>query len=164
MTAVIAPSIATRARLLLAGVGALLVVYVAHGTLGLGGDGLDDVINLWLYHAALLACAGLCVARGLLVRPERAAWLLLGTAIALWTAGNVYFVVVLYDLDPVPVPSPSDALWLSIYPPAYAGIALLVSARFSGWIQTASRPNVGSLTRRPRTGGGTRTTPRTSRG
>jgi diguanylate cyclase (GGDEF)-like protein len=133
MAAVIAPSIATRARLLLAGVGALLVVYVAHGTLGLGGDGLDDVVKLWLYHAALLACAGLCLARGLLVRPERAAWLLLGTAIALWTAGNVYFVVVLYGLDPVPLPSPSDALWLSIYPPAYAGIALLVSARFSGW-------------------------------
>src|SRR5438445_13104866 len=48
-----------------------------HAGLGVGGDALDSFFNKWFYSGLLLlACAAL-IARGLLVRAERSAWLLL---------------------------------------------------------------------------------------
>ena len=47
----------------------------------------------------------------------------------LWTLGDAYYRVVLYDMDTPPVPSPADVLWISFYLFAYTGIGLLIRER-----------------------------------
>ena len=48
---------------------------------------------------------------------------------SLWTLGDAYYRVVLYDMDTPPVPSPADVLWISFYLFAYTGIGLLIRER-----------------------------------
>jgi len=63
------------------------------------------------------------------VRAERIPWLLLGTALLLWTAGDLYYLVFLSDLDEIPIPSLSDPFYLAFYPVSYVALALLLRAR-----------------------------------
>jgi len=42
-----------------------------------------------LYNGVLLGSAALCLARAALQRPERAAWAVMGLALALWAGGNL---------------------------------------------------------------------------
>lgn len=60
---------------------------------------------------------------------QRNAWRWVGAALICWGLGNVYFTIVLWDADPLPVPSPADALWILFYPLLYTGLALLSKAR-----------------------------------
>src|SRR3712207_3885091 len=39
-------------------------------------------------------------------RRERTAWLAIGLGMTLWTAGDLYWTLVLYDLEEIPIPSP----------------------------------------------------------
>ena len=63
------------------------------------------------------------------MRAERIPWLLLGTALLLWTAGDLYYLVFLSDLDAIPIPSLSDPFYLAFYPVSYVALALLLRAR-----------------------------------
>jgi two-component system, cell cycle response regulator len=82
------------------------------------------------YHGALFLAAAVCVARGVFRDTERVAWVLIGTSIALWTIGDLYWVFVLEELgDAAPYPSVADWFWLAFYPPIYVGLVLLVRAR-----------------------------------
>ena len=67
---------------------ALVGAYAVEAQLGIQG-GLDRFFDTWVYNGLLLASSGACLARGLLVRAERVPWLLLGTALLLWTAGDL---------------------------------------------------------------------------
>src|SRR5436190_10323241 len=112
---------------ILLGIGAvLLAAFALHAVLPLGADALftDGV-----YNAVLILASALTLARGIAVRAERVPWLLIGTAMTLWTAGDIYFAAALESLDPVPIPSVADGFYLAFYPLAYAGLVLLVRAR-----------------------------------
>src|SRR6185312_4683132 len=61
------------------------------------------------------------------------AWGLLGLALAAWTAGEIYYEVVLATRATVPVPSPADAGYLLFYPIAYAGLIVLVRRRLDAF-------------------------------
>ena len=84
------------------------------------------LVDAGLAHVLLALSAGLCLLRGVLVRVDRAAWLLMGAAGLSWTAGNVYWWVALRDVAEPPYPSWADAGWLAVYPLAYVGLVLLV--------------------------------------
>jgi diguanylate cyclase (GGDEF)-like protein len=107
---------------------ALAGAYAVEAQLGIQG-GLDRLFDTWVYNGLLLASSGACLARGLLVRAERVPWLLLGTALLLWTAGDLYYLVFLSDLDEIPIPSLSDPFYLAFYPVSYVALALLLRAR-----------------------------------
>jgi diguanylate cyclase (GGDEF)-like protein len=107
---------------------ALAGAYAVEAQLGIQG-GLDRLFDNWVYNGLLLASSGACLARGLLVRAERVPWLLLGTALLLWTAGDLYYLVFLSDLDEIPIPSLSDPFYLAFYPVSYVALALLLRAR-----------------------------------
>lgn len=95
---------------------AALAVHVAHTGFGLGRGVLDGLVEGWLYTALMLGAALGCLARGVLVRADRAAWLLLGAGALAWSAGDLIYAVA-YAEDPAPpFPSPSDALYLAWYP------------------------------------------------
>src|SRR5205823_8423522 len=50
-----------------------------------------------------------------------------------WVAGNIYYSIVLIHLDPLPIPSTADALWLGMYPPLIVAILLLIRSRLSAF-------------------------------
>ena len=103
-----------------------LSLHAAHTGLGLGGREVTALFDEWLYNGLMLGAAFACVVRGIKVRTDRLSWLLLGTGLLSWSAGDLVFSLVLVDQFEVPVPSISDALYLAFYPAACAGLALLV--------------------------------------
>jgi diguanylate cyclase (GGDEF)-like protein len=115
-------------RVLCAVLIALVGAYAVEAQLGIQG-GLDRVFDVWIYNGLLLASSGACLARGLLVRTERTLWLLLGTAMLLWTAGDLYYLAFLSGLDEIPIPSISDPFYLAFYPVSFVALALLLRAR-----------------------------------
>jgi diguanylate cyclase (GGDEF)-like protein len=117
------------ARFLLAAMAVAFAAVLAQDVFGI-------VTPLWpsvwqkAYNAteflAVAAC-GLRAARS--AGPERAAWLAFTIALFAYFAGDVYWTVALSGVDDPPFPSPADAGYLGIYPPAYIGLVLLLRAR-----------------------------------
>ena len=120
------------AQTILLVVAGLIVAFAVQRAAGGGDAGVAAIFDRVLYNLALGGSALVILGRGLLVRRERWVWLLLGSGLALWTAGNTYYSLVLAGADVIPVPSIADGLWLGFYPPAYAAIALLVRSRLTG--------------------------------
>jgi diguanylate cyclase (GGDEF)-like protein len=84
----------------------------------------------WLTIVVAMASAALCLTRAALdPRRERAAWLCMGAGLVAYASGQITFLLWFVHMDPVPFPSPSDALWLSFYPCAYCTLVLLVRRR-----------------------------------
>ena len=115
-----------KGRLLAALAFAALAAHAAHTGLGVGRPELNGFFDQWLYNGLMLGAALACVLRGLVKPADRLAWLLLGAGALAWSGGDLYYSLFLADdLEP-PLPSVSDALFLSFYPAAYAALALLV--------------------------------------
>jgi two-component system cell cycle response regulator len=107
-----------------------LAVHFADGVLGLATDGLlaravkDGIYNLVLVGAALV-----CVARACWVREERLAWGLIAFGLVAWSGADLYYTIVLAELEAPPYPSISDAGWLVFYPACWMAVVLLVRRR-----------------------------------
>ena len=81
-------------------------------------------------HNVIEVLAGLlCLGGAWQARREQTAWLLIGIGVLAWALGNLYYTVVLYDLEAPPVPSPADAGFLLFPTLAMAGVLTLVRAR-----------------------------------
>ncbi|MEX2210857.1 MAG: diguanylate cyclase [Gaiellaceae bacterium] len=96
-------------------------------------DGLRSALNLWVYNNVMLAAAAACVARGVLVRRDRAAWILVGAAVAAWGIGDTIWVFTVADDPNAPYPSAADVGFLAFYPPAYVALFLLLRKRIGTW-------------------------------
>jgi diguanylate cyclase (GGDEF)-like protein len=111
-------------------VGLLLVVAVvglAMNNLGLFGTSkLGSLFNDWVYNGVEVLAGALVLARALLVRQERGAWLMLALGIGCFAAGDIYYTLVIEGSSSPPSPSLSDAAYLLFYVGAYAMIVLLV--------------------------------------
>jgi diguanylate cyclase (GGDEF)-like protein len=110
--------------ILVTGLGLLAVHYLGH--FSAGGARLYET---WVYEGLELAAALGCIARGVLIRAERAAWLLIGTALLATACGHVLSDF-WYGGNP-PFPSAADIGYLAFYPLLYAGIVLLLRGRVS---------------------------------
>ena len=108
--------------ILVAGLGLLSLHYLVH--FSAGGARLYET---WLYEGLELFAALGCIARAVLVRSERLAWLFIGAALLATTCGDI-----LYDFwyggNP-PFPSVADIGYLAFYPLLYVGIVLLLRRR-----------------------------------
>jgi diguanylate cyclase (GGDEF)-like protein len=118
-------------RWVLAALGLLLAASAIHAVLGFDAGPLSWLLEKWGYNVVLVGSGLACFARGLKVRTERAAWLTMGAGVVGWALGNVYYTVVLWDMDPIPIPSVSDVLWLAYYPIVYVAVAMLLRARIA---------------------------------
>jgi two-component system, cell cycle response regulator len=87
----------------------------------------------WIYDALMVGAAGACLARVVSIKKERLAWGLIGLALTVWAAGEIYYAVVLTGQSPIPVPSPADACYLLFYPIAYAGVIVLARRRLDSF-------------------------------
>jgi diguanylate cyclase (GGDEF)-like protein len=107
-------------------------VYAVETLLNVQGA-IDLFFDQWVYNGLLVASSAACLARGIFVRAERAPWLLLGIGLSLWVIGDLYYFYALSDRDVVPIPSLSDAYYLSFYPVVYVALALLLRARMESF-------------------------------
>ena len=81
-------------------------------------------------HNVIEVLAGvLCLGGAWQARREQTAWLLIGIGVLAWALGNLYYTVVLYDLEAPPIPSPADVGFLLFPVLARAGVFALVRAR-----------------------------------
>src|SRR5215211_194767 len=119
----------TGARWALVALAVLLGACAVHAVAGFEAGPLSWLLEKWGYNVVLVGSGALCLARGALVPAERAAWLTASVGVVGWAVGNVYYTAVLWDMDPIPIPSPSDVLWLVYYPIIYVAVALLLRAR-----------------------------------
>ncbi len=81
----------------------------------------------------MIAASFACLARSVAVRGERLPWLLLGVALALWTAGDLYYFFAFSPTADVPIPSVADPFYLAFYPVSYVALALLLRRRMQGF-------------------------------
>jgi two-component system cell cycle response regulator len=132
-------------RLLRIGAAALalaFLAFVAHAAIGSGQGAIGGVFDTWVYDGLLLGAAGACFARARLVENERAAWIVMGLGLTVWSSGEIYYSLAFSGAQSVPIPSLADAGYLAFYPIAYVGLIMLLRARvgaFSGaqWLDGA---------------------------
>jgi diguanylate cyclase (GGDEF)-like protein len=113
---------------------AALALLTAHNAVGVAWPAIPPA-SWWtyLYNAIEFAAVGLCAARVLVRRRDRAAWAAVTVSLLLFSAGDLYYSVVFgANADSVPTPSPADAMYLSFYVAAYIGIGLLLRTRLRG--------------------------------
>lgn len=114
-------------------VGAVLfggaAVAILHDWAGIGGSSITSVVNGPIYDAAVFAAGVACLLRARASGSERAAWLLIGTSVLAWAAGEIYWTLYIEGNPGAPYPSPADIGYLAFYPLAVAGLYLLVRAR-----------------------------------
>jgi diguanylate cyclase (GGDEF)-like protein len=123
-------------RLVRGVIGLMFVLLVAHLLTVLPSvhRAVDGTPFYEIVQDALYLLAGLVVAaRAVLVRRDRWAWALISTGLFSYAAGNIVYMSYVQHLDPEPFPSVSDALWLPLYPFAYAGIVLLLRRQVQRW-------------------------------
>src|SRR5690348_1986189 len=82
-----------------------LVAYVVHLAFKVGPH---PFFNDGVYNALLEISALLTLARGVLVKEERAAWLAVGLGMVAWSLGDLYWSLVVGKLADPPYPSWSD--------------------------------------------------------
>jgi two-component system cell cycle response regulator len=63
---------------------------------------------------------------------DRIAWLLVAVGIVCWAAGDVYWTVVLSNVESIPVPSPADFGYLAFPVLTFAGLARVLGSRVQG--------------------------------
>jgi two-component system, cell cycle response regulator len=121
------PARFARAGILLLGV--FLAVAACNAVLGLNAGPLRGFLEKWSYNVVLLGAALICTGRGLVGDSRRRVWFLLGGSMLLWSLGNVYYSVALWDKEIIPVPSWSDVFWIAFYPGAYLSLLKLLRYR-----------------------------------
>ena len=106
-----------RLRAALYALGALtglgVLSYGAHIAFWHGSEGLDNFFQDWVYCGATVGAAAMCVLRGLAIRKERLAWLVMGAGLLAWASGDITWTVFLADDPSPPYPSLADVHYLA---------------------------------------------------
>ena len=104
---------------------------LAHVGLGLGRPELNGFVKDGLYTAIEFIAVGLCAARVLTIRTDRAAWILITAGLMAWTGGDLIWTVWLNFVANPPSPSVADGLYLLWYPAIYVALVLIMRSHFS---------------------------------
>jgi diguanylate cyclase (GGDEF)-like protein/putative nucleotidyltransferase with HDIG domain len=113
---------------------ALLALTAVFGLLAIDyvfqpSEALRHVLNVAVYNNLMIAAGLVCVARGVLRPRERVAWILVGAAVLAWGIGDTVWTFTVSNEANPPFPSYADIGFLSVYPPAYVAIVLMLRAR-----------------------------------
>lgn len=122
-----------RIGLLWATMAVLVVVYVFHQGVGLGGPSSNEFFDGWINDGLLWVSALACLGGALSQTRGRVAWVLLSLALASWAIGDTVFSIRFGTSASVPATSISDVFWLAWYPLVVAALVLLVRDRVPGF-------------------------------
>ena len=104
---------------------AAVLALLAHVVSGFS-DPTGGIVREGTYHGLLFASGLACLVR-VWRRPEgRLPWALVGVAILLWAGADVYWTLVLADMEAPPYPSLADVGWLAMFPLMYVAVLLLL--------------------------------------
>jgi signal transduction histidine kinase/CheY-like chemotaxis protein len=104
----------------------LFVAYSVYTVFHFGGGWERSLFLKWVNDAVTIFAAAICYARAIYVAEKRFAWALIGSSMLLWAIGNIYYSLYVINLNPLPVPSVADYLWLAIYPGLFVGVVMLL--------------------------------------
>jgi hypothetical protein len=95
------------------------------------GSAIGDTLFAGVVNNTFYLLPGLMVAaRARRMRgPTRIAWLFLAAGMLTYAAGNLYWTMFIADLDPEPLVSPADPMWLMFYPCFAISLVLLLRHR-----------------------------------
>ena len=114
-----------------AALAAAWIAFVIHAFVP-GGDWIDTFFKNGVYYGLIIAASAGCLLRAALSRHDRWAWGLIGLGLAVWTAGDLYYLLRLQNLATTPVPSLADLFYLAYFPLIYVGVVLLMRERVVG--------------------------------
>jgi diguanylate cyclase (GGDEF)-like protein len=123
----------SRSRALSAAFAAMLLAlafHALHALFDIGGPSLDSFNKDGVYTAVELVAVGVCAARVIKRRENRAAWLLICAGLVAWTAGDLVWTLWLNNVSNPPYPSIADAFYFAMYPAIYCGLLLLMRSHF----------------------------------
>jgi diguanylate cyclase (GGDEF)-like protein len=105
-----------------------LGVFALHTTLGLGRQRLDALFDDDIYNALMLGATLAVIARGVLMKQQRAAWLTMGAGMLSWSIGELYYSLFIEgtSVEAGGSVSLADAFFLTMYPCFYVALGLLV--------------------------------------
>lgn len=103
-------------------------VLVLHTLLGVGGASREGVFDQGVYGVLTVGAALATIARGVLVRPQRAAWLTLGAGLLCSNLGDLYYLLFVEGTSAAGGVTPADAFYLAFYPCCYVALVLLMGA------------------------------------
>ena len=110
---------------LVGGVGVLAL----HTLAGVGGASRSGVFDQGIYGVLMGGAALSVIARGVLVRAQRAAWLTVGAGLFCWGLGDLYYTLFVEGTRVAGGSvTPADALYLVFYPCCYVALVLLMGA------------------------------------
>src|SRR5215218_8293478 len=95
----------------------------------LPGLQLGPVFGDYAHNVIEIVAGILCLGGAWQARREQGAWMLVGIGVLAWALGNLYYTIVLYDMESPPIPSPADAGFLLFPVLAIAGVLTLVRVR-----------------------------------
>ncbi|MDQ1714381.1 MAG: hypothetical protein QOC60_326, partial [Frankiaceae bacterium] len=110
----------------------LALVYIASTISPILG-GFDTT---WLALALNIFAAGLTGARAFHHKAERAVWIFACAAITSWMAGSIFYWIESLRGIALPVPSPSDFLWLAFYPLMVTALVIRIRRRVMRRLQS----------------------------
>jgi diguanylate cyclase (GGDEF)-like protein len=89
-----------------------------------------QILDTWFYSVVLVLTSVLALARPILVKRNRLAWLLVALAVSSWSIGDIYWSIRFssYAAEDIPVPSLADVFYIGLYPLAYVGFVMLARA------------------------------------
>src|SRR5690348_6083662 len=90
---------------------------------------LRHILNVAVYNNVMIGAGLACVARGVVRRTDRVAWILAGVAVLSWGIGDTVWTFTVANMPNPPFPSYADIGFLCVYPPAYGAIVLLLRSR-----------------------------------
>src|SRR5215203_4269566 len=93
------------------------------------GLSLGPVTSDYAHNVIEVLAGLLCLGGAWQARREQNAWLLVGVGVEAWALGNLYYTVVLYDMESPPIPSLADAGFLLFPVLTLVGVLLLLRAR-----------------------------------
>jgi diguanylate cyclase (GGDEF)-like protein len=104
-----------------------LGVLALHTTLGFDGAGGEGLFQDWIYNVLMIGSSCVVLARGVLAREDRAAWLTMGTGLLFWSLGELYYSLFIEGTSREAGGSVSfaDVLFLAMYPCFYVSLGLL---------------------------------------
>ena len=111
----------------------LVALYAAHQGLGLGGRGVDRLVDDWINDGLLWCAAVACLVGALRASRSRAAWLLVALALASWAVGDTIWSIRFGVAAAAPSTSVSAVFWLAWYPLIVAALPLLGRDRVPGF-------------------------------